>query len=57
MPSTEYALLKDGSIFTVVTTSLALWEVALKYGEYEVKPLHLVPMAVREKYEFWAERP
>jgi hypothetical protein len=53
----EIALLKDGRIVNVVTTSASKIALQERWPEYEVRDLEDVPMHVRSNYQYWSERP
>lgn len=57
MTTQEYALIKDGEIENVVTTSKSLTTLREEHPEYKVMPLVQVDWATKRRYRFWEERP
>lgn len=56
----EYAVLRNGEIAAVVTceSEQSAREAAREYGgPPEVKALDSVPLAVKQRYRYWGERP
>lgn len=58
----EYAIMKHGEIVNVVTCDTAVADTStltsrMLGGPYDVKPLDDVPLSVKERYEYWDERP
>lgn len=59
MSETEYAVMADGEIINVITTSLSREhanEVAEALGGTAVL-LDSLPLEVKRRYQFWDERP
>lgn len=54
----EYALLtKRGEVYSIVTTTDTLANVAKNHSDYTVKPVDQVSTTVLERYPYWNERP
>lgn len=58
----EYAILKNGEIVNVSTVDQPIKDPRtltdrMVDGPYEVKPLDQVPLAVKQRYRYWNERP
>lgn len=54
---TEYAILSGGEIVNVSSTSAPIDEVKKRFPNHTVKPLDSVPLAVKQRYRYWNERP
>lgn len=57
MTYVEYALMEGDHIVNVVTTQEPQADIIQRWPDYEVKPLDSLPMAVKQRYEFWDQRP
>lgn len=52
----QWALLKDGAIVNVVTTTICKRHLMEQFPGHEVKSLYSLPTDVLEAYEFYRER-
>jgi hypothetical protein len=55
--SHEWALLKNGQIVNVVTTTACKRDIQKRYPTHEVAWLYGLPAEVRWAYRYWDERP
>jgi hypothetical protein len=55
--SREWALLKNGRIVNVVTTTMCKRRMQERYPDYEVAWLYSLPDEVKQQYQHWNERP
>lgn len=53
----EYALMRDGLVHKVVTTTGTESDVRRSHPDYQVKDVRDIPTNVLERYEYWSERP
>lgn len=53
----EFALMRDGLVHNMVTTSGTRKEVEDLHPDYIVRDVRDVPVNVLERYEYWSERP
>lgn len=53
----EFALLRNGEVSAIITTSRSQADLAADEPSYDVRPVSEVPLAVLERYRHWRERP
>lgn len=54
---TEYAIMRHGEIVNVSSTTAPIDDVRARFPDHDVKPLDAVPLAVKQRYQYWNERP
>jgi hypothetical protein len=54
---TEWALLREGRIINVVTTSATITTVREWHPNYQVRDLYSLPAEVQRAYRYWDDRP
>lgn len=55
--ATEWAVLQHGEIVNVITASERPDELLGRFPDCILAPLDSLPLAVREQYRYWDERP
>lgn len=53
----DYALLRNGEIFNILTSPRSLEQIRENYWDYDVEPVEYLSRDVLARYRYWEERP